>query len=93
MITGARALGLQVTVDQARSMQTHAMELLQWNRVTNLTAITDPLEVAVKHYVDALAAVPRIDEGARVLDAGSGGGFPVQNCKAGHIDYHGGQRA
>ena len=76
VITGARELGLTITIEQASSMQTHAMELLQWNRVTNLTAITDPLEVAVKHYLDALAAAPRIGEGARVLDAGSGGGFP-----------------
>jgi 16S rRNA (guanine527-N7)-methyltransferase len=54
----------------------HARELIQWNRVTNLTAITDPIEVALKHYVDALAAAPWIGDRARVLDAGSGGGFP-----------------
>lgn len=57
-------------------MGRHALELLQWNRVTNLTTITEPLDVAVKHYVDALAAAPWIGNRARVLDAGSGGGFP-----------------
>lgn len=76
MIQGASTLGLCVSVDQARDMGRHARELMQWNRVTNLTAITDPLEVAVKHYVDALAAAPWIGEGARILDAGSGAGFP-----------------
>jgi len=76
VITGALAMGVAVSVDQARAMQRHARELLQWNRTTNLTAITDPLQVAVKHYVDALAAVSRISDGARILDAGSGGGFP-----------------
>lgn len=76
VVEGASALGLDVSVDQARIMGRHALELLQWNRITNLTTITDPLEVALKHYVDALAAVPLIGDGARVLDAGSGGGFP-----------------
>ena len=76
VIQGASALGIAVTADQARSMQTHALDLLQWNRVTNLTTITDPQEVAVKHYVDAVAVVPWIGKSARVLDAGSGGGFP-----------------
>ena len=76
VIEGALALGLTVSIDQARTMGRHALELLQWNRITNLTAITDPLEVALKHYVDALAAAPWIKEGALILDAGSGAGFP-----------------
>jgi 16S rRNA (guanine527-N7)-methyltransferase len=76
VIEGACALGLQVSEADAGSMGRHARELLQWNRVTNLTAITDPFEVAVKHYVDAVAAASRIAAGIRVLDAGSGGGFP-----------------
>jgi 16S rRNA (guanine527-N7)-methyltransferase len=57
-------------------MQQHAMELLQWNRVNNLTTITDPLDVAIKHYVDSLAAVAWTGYNACILDAGSGGGFP-----------------
>lgn len=76
VIRGAQALEVTVSAEQARAMGRHALELLQWNRITNLTAITDPLEVAVKHYVDALAPASWIGHGARVLDAGSGGGFP-----------------
>jgi 16S rRNA (guanine527-N7)-methyltransferase len=76
VIQGALACGVEVTAEQARIMQRHAVELLQWNRTTNLTAITDPLDVAVKHYVDAVAVAPWLDRGARILDAGSGGGFP-----------------
>ncbi len=76
VIAGALTLGVEVNGDQARTMGRHARELLQWNRVTNLTAITDPLEVAVKHHVDALASAAWIGTDLRVLDAGSGGGFP-----------------
>jgi len=76
VIEGSRLLGVSVAQDQANALGRHAQELLQWNRVTNLTAITEPLEMAVKHYVDATAAVPWIDRAARVLDAGAGAGFP-----------------
>ncbi|MFO7645588.1 MAG: 16S rRNA (guanine(527)-N(7))-methyltransferase RsmG [Desulfosarcina sp.] len=76
VIAGAAALGVTVSAQQAWSMGRHALELLQWNRAANLTAITDPLAVAIKHCVDALAVAAWIDPGARVLDAGSGGGFP-----------------
>ena len=76
LVTGARDLGVTVTDEQVRCMARHARELLAWNRVTNLTAITDPQAVAVKHYVDSLAVVPMIGSGLTVLDAGAGGGFP-----------------
>ncbi|MBU1171119.1 MAG: 16S rRNA (guanine(527)-N(7))-methyltransferase RsmG [Proteobacteria bacterium] len=54
----------------------HASEMLFWNKKTNLTAITDPYDVAVKHIIDSAAAFPLISQGASVLDLGSGGGFP-----------------
>lgn len=57
-------------------MVTHAVELLDWNAKTNLTAITEPHEVALKHLVDSAAAWEDIPQGAKVLDLGSGGGFP-----------------
>lgn len=76
VIDGAAGSGLALSRDQAAAMGRHAREMLAWNRVSNLTAITDPLAVAVKHVVDSLAAARWIAAGARVLDAGSGGGFP-----------------
>ena len=76
LVDGARDLGVALSAAQAAAMGRHARELMTWNRVTNLTAITDPLAVALKHYVDALAAVPGIGAHLRILDAGAGGGFP-----------------
>ena len=75
-MTGALELGVRVSSHQVRLLERHAVELMQWNRSVNLTAITDPEEMAVKHYVDALASTPMIGDGVRILDAGSGGGFP-----------------
>lgn len=51
-------------------------ELLAYNAKTNLTAITEPQEIAVKHYADSLLLAARIPEGAKLLDVGCGGGFP-----------------
>jgi 16S rRNA (guanine527-N7)-methyltransferase len=76
VIAGASELGVAVSPEQARAMSVHAGEMLQWNRTSNLTAITDPMEVAIKHHVDSLALVNMIPEGARALDAGAGGGLP-----------------
>ena len=76
VIEGALALGMIVTDRQARLMGRHAVELLHWNRTTNLTAIADPQAVALNHVVDCAAAAPWVGDARRVLDAGSGGGFP-----------------
>lgn len=76
VVDGASELGVAVSSDQVRQLEQHAKELLAWNQSVNLTAITEPREVAVKHCLDAIAPAPLISDGARVLDAGSGGGFP-----------------
>ena len=52
--------------------------LLEWNQKMNLTAITNPKEVAVKHMVDSLSAFDGslFREGIHVIDVGTGAGFP-----------------
>lgn len=51
-------------------------ELLRWNHKINLTAITDPGEALEKHLVDSLTLLPHLKRNSRLLDMGSGGGFP-----------------
>ena len=58
-------------------MTQHARLLLETNRTMNLTAILDPGEIAVKHYLDSWRVTRMVPLVARtVLDLGSGGGFP-----------------
>lgn len=73
---GAADLGVAVDDFAIRGFETHATEMIKFNRKINLTAITDPFEVAIKHVVDSLAAVPYIFDQAHLLDIGSGAGFP-----------------
>ena len=76
VIDGARAMGMGIDPDEADKFAIHAGELLKWNLKINLTAITDPFEVAEKHFLDSIAVAPVIPENAVLLDIGSGGGFP-----------------
>lgn len=76
IIEGAAALGIDFKPSQTRQFAVHATELVRWNQKINLTAITDPFEVAVKHFLDSLPAARFLPNDATVLDIGSGGGFP-----------------
>jgi 16S rRNA (guanine527-N7)-methyltransferase len=73
---GARALGLALHEDASEKLERYADRLLAWNRKVNLTAITDPEELAEKHLVDSLALVPDATGAATLLDVGSGAGLP-----------------
>ena len=50
--------------------------LLHWNEIHNLTAITDSQEIAIKHFEDSLVPLPFLPESGRLLDIGTGAGFP-----------------
>jgi 16S rRNA (guanine527-N7)-methyltransferase len=73
---GARAMNMRLERSQIAGFAIHAKELVAWNRSINLTAITDPVEIAVKHFLDTLPLSPLLPPGSLLLDIGSGGGFP-----------------
>lgn len=70
------AAEIEVTADLREKLLWFLEELLRWNRRINLTAITDPAEGIEKHLVDSLTLLPFLEPGERLLDLGSGGGFP-----------------
>lgn len=78
LIAKAKELGIKVTDEQAAKFGRYLDLLLEWNEKINLTAITDPQEVIVKHFVDSLCLLKAVDlkAGAKVIDVGTGAGFP-----------------
>ncbi len=75
---GLGALGVSLTPTARAAIDGHVRLLLAWNEAINLTAIRDAAEVARVHVLDSLAAAPLLDGLGirRLLDLGSGGGFP-----------------
>ena len=75
---GAAALDLALTAAQVECFERYAAELLDWNRRVNLTAITDPIDIVYKHFLDSLSLIPccSFQTGDRLIDVGSGAGFP-----------------
>ena len=55
-----------------------AERLVSWNSRVNLTAITEPDDIVVKHFLDSISPLPYADikENARLIDVGCGAGFP-----------------
>ena len=76
LIAGAKELGVPLTTAQLASLNLFAEELKKWNRKINLTAIADDEGIAVKHLVDSLSLLKVVHGSGRMLDIGSGGGFP-----------------
>lgn len=74
---GLHQLGLNLNDQQLEQFLRYRDELLDWNTRINLTAITNPEEVLTKHFLDSLSLLLVYDKPhARLLDIGSGAGFP-----------------
>lgn len=75
LVEGAARLGVPLAPDAARQLLRLLDELERWNRSFNLTAITDRREMLTHHLLDSLSVLPFM-QGARVVDVGTGAGFP-----------------
>jgi 16S rRNA (guanine527-N7)-methyltransferase len=75
LIDGARALGVELTDEQAAKMLAHLDLVDEWSGRMNLTAIRERSQQLTKHVLDSLSVAPWL-RGARVVDVGSGAGFP-----------------
>src|SRR5512137_2898498 len=71
-------LGIGLSRRQLDSFAWYASELAAWNERFNLTAITDPSAIEVKHFLDSLSCLLALKPrpGDRMVDVGSGAGFP-----------------
>lgn len=74
----AEQIGMELTGAQTAQFICYMELLLEWNTHTNLTAIKQPEEVLEKHFIDSLllCCALEIPKNAKVIDVGSGAGFP-----------------
>jgi len=79
LITGAEELGIALTVEQVNSLFIFLAELKKWNTRINLTAIKGERDTVIKHVLDSLSHIQGFipAPGLRLLDMGSGAGFPA----------------
>jgi len=75
LANGAAEIGLSLGRGERDKLLQYLVLLEKWNQVYNLTAIRDREKMVSGHLLDCLAVIPYVT-GARVLDAGSGAGFP-----------------
>ena len=80
--TEIEKIGIHLEDKQVQQFLVYYELLTEWNKVMNLTAITDFKEVVQKHFVDSLSLIKAVDgsflqkKGISMIDIGTGAGFP-----------------
>jgi 16S rRNA (guanine527-N7)-methyltransferase len=75
LAAGVAEMGLDVSPEAQQKLLQYLSLLNKWNKVYNLTAVRDPLEMVTLHLLDSLSVLPYI-QAKNLLDVGSGGGLP-----------------
>lgn len=72
------AEGFDISEKQYKQFYEYTRALVEWNEKMNLTGITDPDGITVKHFLDSILPLKlmKLAEGSRVIDVGTGAGFP-----------------
>ncbi len=76
IINGTEKLNIPLNDAQVNKLTNYAKLLVEWNEKINLTAITDNEGIATKHFLDSLTALQTGHVKGRVIDVGTGAGFP-----------------
>lgn len=73
-----KASNLSLTDNMIAQFEEYAELLIDWNKKMNLTAITEPRQIAIKHFLDSLSlfSAYEVPQAAKVIDVGTGAGFP-----------------
>lgn len=71
-----KELNISLSKEQLGQFYKYMNILLEWNEVMNLTAITKPEEIILKHFIDSLTILKHIEKKDKIIDVGTGAGFP-----------------
>lgn len=85
---GCEKYGIALHSDAPVRLAEYAEFLVEYNEKVNLTAITQPRDIAIKHFLDCLLLFTQVDlpENAKVIDVGTGAGFPGMVLKIARPD-------
>lgn len=72
----AKKIEVVLNVKQIRKFFDYYLLLIEWNEKMNLTAITEVNDVILKHFIDSLTICKYIPQNAKIIDVGTGAGFP-----------------
>ncbi len=77
-VSGLNQLGYNISEEKLQKFAKYSELLAEWNGKMNLTAVTDPEGISIKHFLDSTAPIFsfEISQNARVIDVGTGAGFP-----------------
>ena len=76
MTSYAKKINIEFTEEQLEKFYQYMNLLLEWNEKINLTAIVEPKEVILKHFIDSLTINKYLKENSTLADVGTGAGFP-----------------
>ena len=68
--------GIELNDYQVKQFYNYMKLLIEWNKKINLTAIIDPEDIILKHFIDSLTIAKYINEKDKIADIGTGAGFP-----------------
>ena len=76
MIENLKEINIYLSDFQLEQFYNYMNILIEWNKFMNLTGITDPKEIIIKHFIDSLTVLDKIDRNNTIIDVGTGAGFP-----------------
>ena len=76
MIDYGKEIDIVFTEEQLEQFYKYMNLLIEWNEKINLTAIIEPKEIILKHFIDSLTILKYVNDNEKMLDVGTGAGFP-----------------
>lgn len=76
IIENGKKIGLDIAEKESKNLYKYMLLMLEWNENVNLTAITEEKEIIYKHFIDSLSVNKYLTNKEKIMDIGTGAGFP-----------------